>query len=230
MQVTSVSVRKIEKEGSRMRGIASIVLDDSFAVHDIRIIEGDNGLFIAMPSRKTATGGYRDIAHPINPDARKQLEDEILKEKLLKSRLLHQVENVGISISMALEVDTAPIIATLWKIKKKVYIPRCLPNRKMEFTLYNKNTFLEKTKFGVLENHDPKAEVKNDLDLIIVPGLAYGLDKNSRLGFGGGYYDRFLKKYPTQTLSLVNSVQAFDQTKWKIEDHDIPIENLILSK
>ncbi len=80
MQVTSVSVRKIEKEGSRMRGIASIVLDDSFAVHDIRIIEGDNGLFIAMPSRKTATGGYRDIAHPINPDVRKMLEDAIIEE------------------------------------------------------------------------------------------------------------------------------------------------------
>ena len=80
MQVTSVTVRKIEKEGSRMRGIASILLDDSFAVHDIRIIEGDNVLFIAMPSRKTATGGYRDIAHPINPDARKQLEDAIIAE------------------------------------------------------------------------------------------------------------------------------------------------------
>ena len=80
MQVTSVTVRKIEKEGSRMRGIASILLDDSFAVHDIRIIEGDNGLFIAMPSRKTATGGYRDIAHHINPDARKQLEDAIIAE------------------------------------------------------------------------------------------------------------------------------------------------------
>ena len=80
MRVTSVTVRKIEKEGSRMRGIASILLDDSFAVHDIRIIEGDNGLFIAMPSRKTATGGYRDIAHPINPDARKQLEDAIIAE------------------------------------------------------------------------------------------------------------------------------------------------------
>ena len=170
----------------------------------------------------------------------KQLEDRILKEKLLKSRLLHQADNVGISISMALEVDTAPIIAALWKMKKKVYIPRCLPKRNMEFTLYNKNTSLEKTKFpvlpdwqssgGVLENHDPKAEVKNDLDLIIVPGLAYGLDKNSRLGFGGGYYDRFLKKYPTQTLSLVNSIQAFDQTEWKIEDHDVPLKNLILIK
>ena len=79
MQITSVNVRKIEKEGSRMKGIASVLLDDSFAVNDIRIIEGDNGLFIAMPSRKTATGGYRDIAHPINPDVRKMFDDAILK-------------------------------------------------------------------------------------------------------------------------------------------------------
>ena len=80
MQITSVSVRKIEKDGSRMKGIASVLLDDSFAVHDIRVIEGDTGLFIAMPSRKTATGGYRDIAHPINPDVRKMFEDMILEE------------------------------------------------------------------------------------------------------------------------------------------------------
>ncbi len=80
MEVTSVSVRRVEKEGSRMKGIASVVLDNSFAVHDIRIIEGDNGLFIAMPSRKTATGGYRDIAHPINPDMRKTLQDAIINE------------------------------------------------------------------------------------------------------------------------------------------------------
>ncbi len=80
MQITSVSVRKFDKDGSRMKGIASVLIDDSFAIHDIRIIEGDNGLFIAMPSRKTATGGYRDIAHPINPDVRKMFEDAILKE------------------------------------------------------------------------------------------------------------------------------------------------------
>ena len=80
MEITSVSVRKIEKEGSRMKGIASVLLDDAFAVHDIRIIEGDNGLFIAMPSRKTATGGYRDIAHPINPEIRKQFEETIIAE------------------------------------------------------------------------------------------------------------------------------------------------------
>ena len=80
LKITSVTVRKIEKENSRMKGIASVLIDDSFAVHDIRIIEGDNGLFIAMPSRKTPTGGYRDIAHPINPEVRKMFEEAILDE------------------------------------------------------------------------------------------------------------------------------------------------------
>ena len=79
MEITSVNVRKIEKEGSRMKGIASVLLDDMFAVHDIRIIDGDNGLFIAMPSRKTTTGGYRDIAHPINTETRQIFEKEIIE-------------------------------------------------------------------------------------------------------------------------------------------------------
>ena len=79
MKITSVNVRKIEKEGSRMKGIASILLDDSFAVHDIRIIEGKEGLFIAMPSRKNADGEYHDIAHPINAETRKMFEDAIFE-------------------------------------------------------------------------------------------------------------------------------------------------------
>lgn len=79
MKITSVNVRKIEKESSRMKGIASVLLDDSFAVHDIRIIEGEKGLFIAMPSKKTPSGGYRDVAHPINPEVRSMFEEAILK-------------------------------------------------------------------------------------------------------------------------------------------------------
>lgn len=79
LKITSVNVRKVEKEGSRMKGIASVLIDECFAVHDIRIIDGDNGLFIAMPSRKTATGGYRDIAHPIDAECRKVMEDAILE-------------------------------------------------------------------------------------------------------------------------------------------------------
>lgn len=79
MKITSVNVRKIEKESSRMKGIASVLLDDSFAIHDIRIIEGEKGLFIAMPSKKTPNGGYRDIAHPINSEVRSMFEEAILK-------------------------------------------------------------------------------------------------------------------------------------------------------
>lgn len=79
LKITSVNVRKFEKEGSRMKGIATVTLDDCFAVHDIRIIEGDNGLFIAMPSRKTATGLHKDVAHPINAEVRKMFEDSILE-------------------------------------------------------------------------------------------------------------------------------------------------------
>ena len=78
MEITSVTVKKIEKENSRMKGIASVLIDDCFAIHDIRIIEGDNGLFIAMPSRKTPVGEYKDIAHPINQEVRTMFEKEIL--------------------------------------------------------------------------------------------------------------------------------------------------------
>ena len=80
MKITSVKVRKIEKEGSRMKGIASVVLDDQFAVKDIRVIEGENGLFIAMPSRKYPNGEYRDVAHPINADTRTLFEKAIIEE------------------------------------------------------------------------------------------------------------------------------------------------------
>ena len=80
MKVTSVNVKKIEKENSRMKGIASILLDDIIAIHDIRIISGDNGLFVAMPSRKTAAGDYRDIVHPISPEGREMIEKAILAE------------------------------------------------------------------------------------------------------------------------------------------------------
>ena len=80
MKITSVNVRKIEKENSRMKGIVSILIDDCFAVHDIKVIEGDNGLFVAMPSRRNAVGDYRDVAHPINQETREMFNQVILEE------------------------------------------------------------------------------------------------------------------------------------------------------
>ncbi len=85
MQITDVRVRKITKEG-KMKAIVSITLDDEFVVHDIKVIEGEKGLFIAMPSKKATDGEYRDIAHPINSSTRENLQKVILEsyEKALE--------------------------------------------------------------------------------------------------------------------------------------------------
>lgn len=77
MQITDVRVRKITKEG-KMRAIVSITIDEEFVIHDIKVIEGDKGLFIAMPSKKATDGEYRDIAHPINSSTRDKIQKIIL--------------------------------------------------------------------------------------------------------------------------------------------------------
>ena len=77
MQITDVRVRKITKEG-KMKAVVSITLDDELVIHDIKVIEGDKGLFIAMPSKKEADGEYRDIAHPINSRTRERIQIMIL--------------------------------------------------------------------------------------------------------------------------------------------------------
>ena len=89
MKITDVRVRKIEKVG-KMKEVVSITIDNEFVVHDIKVIEGEKGLFIAMPSKKTADGEYRDIAHPINSETRSMLEETILQkyqESLLQDPL-----------------------------------------------------------------------------------------------------------------------------------------------
>ncbi|MCR5148860.1 MAG: septation regulator SpoVG [Eubacterium sp.] len=79
MEITDVRVRKIDKEG-KMKAVVSITIDDEFVIHDIKVIEGEKGLFIAMPSRKSTDGEYRDIAHPINSETRNKVQDIILKK------------------------------------------------------------------------------------------------------------------------------------------------------
>ena len=79
MQITDVRIRKVEKEG-KMKAVVSITIDEEYVVHDIKIIEGEKGLFIAMPSRKAADGEYRDIAHPINSDTRDRIQKLILEK------------------------------------------------------------------------------------------------------------------------------------------------------
>ena len=79
MQITDVRVRRIEREG-RMKAIVSITLDNEFVVHDIKVIDGEKGLFIAMPSGRSTDGEYRDIAHPINSETRDMIQNMVLEK------------------------------------------------------------------------------------------------------------------------------------------------------
>ena len=78
MEITDVRLRRVQTDG-RMRAIASITLDDEFVIHDIRVIDGNTGLFVAMPSKRTPDGEFRDIAHPINSNTRNKIQEVVLE-------------------------------------------------------------------------------------------------------------------------------------------------------
>ncbi|TCI20268.1 septation regulator SpoVG [Exiguobacterium sp. SL-9] len=98
MQITDVKIRKVATEG-RMKALASITLDHEFVVHDLRIIEGSTGLFVAMPSKRTPEGIFRDIAHPINGDMRQKVEAAVLEaydredSAIAETRVRHNAMN-----------------------------------------------------------------------------------------------------------------------------------------
>ena len=77
MEITDVRIRRVAKEG-KMKAVVSVTFDEEFVIHDIKVIEGDKGLFIAMPSRRTATGEFRDIAHPINSETRDKIQSIVI--------------------------------------------------------------------------------------------------------------------------------------------------------
>ena len=89
MKITDVRVRKVSANEGNLRAVVSITMDDEFVVHDIKVIEGDKGLFIAMPSRKASDGVYRDIAHPISKTTREMIQNRILEkyEEVMKEEL-----------------------------------------------------------------------------------------------------------------------------------------------
>ena len=92
MKITDIRVRKINSEG-KMKAVVSVTFDDSFVIHDIKVIEGQEKLFVAMPSRKTPDGEFKDIAHPINAEMREMLEAAIIKE------YMDALENMDVPVS-----------------------------------------------------------------------------------------------------------------------------------
>lgn len=143
-----------------------------------------------------------------------------LSKKILESDVFRKSKCVAITLSQNMEWDTSIIINEAWKQNKRVCIPKTEKNGIMNFFEYNRFTKLEKSFFGILEPVESLLVTKDEIDLIIVPGLAF--DKEGyRIGFGGGYYDRYLVDYKGITLSMISREQLYESIPK--EEHDISV-------
>jgi 5-formyltetrahydrofolate cyclo-ligase len=134
---------------------------------------------------------------------------------------------IGITISKFPEVDTYQIIRKAWELGKTVAVPKCHPKEKrMSFRIISDFSQLESVFYGLLEPIEEKTKLINhkDIDLLIVPGLGY-TKEGYRIGFGGGYYDRYLKDYSGKTISLAFQLQIIPT--FKTEYFDIPVAKII---
>ena len=157
----------------------------------------------------------------------KELEELLLYRKLFNSSEWINADMVGMTLSLPSEIDTKPIILQAWLESKQVCVPLTLPQRKMNFKLLTKTTRVAKNKFGILEPEKTSTEIdKKQMDLIIVPGLAFS-SRGERLGFGGGYFDRFLADYEGETISLAEKPRYFEKSVWPIEETDVLIKKIL---
>lgn len=157
----------------------------------------------------------------------KQAQSEQLYQQLVASPLWQQAQRVALTYSQGIELDTRPVIQQALAAGKQVYLPRVMPQRQMAFMPYEATTRLVKSKFGLQEPAFNEATAATEFDLMLVPGLAFVPSHHLRLGFGGGYYDRFLAKYPQRTLSLVLPVQQFETVTWPVEPFDQKVQTFL---
>jgi 5-formyltetrahydrofolate cyclo-ligase len=156
----------------------------------------------------------------------KTVEQLQLYQQLFALPQWQKAKSVALTISQAIEVNSQPLIAAAWTAGKNVYVPKVMPQRQLAFLPYTKTTRLIKSKFGLCEPAYQADLVQTKFDLLIVPGLAF-TSKGQRLGFGGGYYDRFLAQHPQTTLSLALSPQFYPVADWPVEPFDIRIDQVI---
>lgn len=150
-----------------------------------------------------------------------------IKDKLINSNEWAEALTVGLTISTGREVDTKEIIEEGWRQNKRIVVPKCFPkNRELRFYQINSFQEVEDSFYSLKE---PIISItpyvpKNEIDLMVVPGIVY--DKRGfRIGYGGGYYDRYLSDYTNKTISLAFGLQIVEEVP--VEEHDVAVEKLI---
>ncbi|GKT02551.1 5-formyltetrahydrofolate cyclo-ligase [Furfurilactobacillus entadae] len=157
--------------------------------------------------------------------------DKVAQSQQLIAGLIGRPEwqkatTIGLTMSTAIELDTRPLIAQALAAGKTVTVPRTLAHRQMEFVALGPGVTFETTKFGLEEPVGGTVIAPNKHDLIVVPGVAFA-DDGSRVGFGAGYYDRYLAQYAGPTTSLVLPAQRHHVATWAVERFDVKIQQLI---
>ncbi|WP_047999549.1 5-formyltetrahydrofolate cyclo-ligase [Lactiplantibacillus herbarum] len=160
--------------------------------------------------------------------ADRELQQRLLQDQLFASGTWCDAQVIAITISSAIEVDTRPVIEQAWATGKQVVIPKTLPHRQMAFYPYDATSHLERTKFGILEPVTGQPVSKAQIDLILVPGLGYSQSQLARIGFGGGYYDRYLADYRGTKLTLAFREMAFEHAQWPVDEYDILLDELLV--
>ena len=160
------------------------------------------------------------------PLEQKQFIDQALTERILQHPLYQEAKTIASYLSFPHEFQTQELIEQALKDGKKVLIPKTYPKGHMKFVVYDPQQ-LVKTSFGLLEPQgDLEVVDASQIDLIHVPGLAFTTE-GYRIGYGGGYYDRYLKHFSGNTLSTVYPCQIRDFIP---EDHDIPVQEVLVDE
>lgn len=160
------------------------------------------------------------------PREQKQAIDQALIERLLQHPFYQEAKVIATYLSFPHEFQTQELIEQALKDGKKVLIPKTYPKGRMDFVVYDPQQ-LVKTSFGLLEPQgDLEVVDASQIDLIHVPGLAFTME-GYRIGYGGGYYDRYLKHFPGHTLSTIYPCQIQD---FSPENHDIPVQEVLIDE
>lgn len=187
------------------------------------------GTEMGQMDKKEIRDVIKDELLNITPDLRKEITNDMAAQ-LFASKLWKEAKVVGVTVSGGFEWDTAAIIEQGWQDGKTIAVPKCIPEfRRLEF--YKLESFHQlENSFYNLQEPDPEQTSrveKQEMDLLIVPGLAF--DKRGyRVGFGGGYYDRFLTDFPNSTISIFYSKQLLDHLP--NESFDIPVQALLTER
>ncbi|WP_395318325.1 5-formyltetrahydrofolate cyclo-ligase [Fructilactobacillus frigidiflavus] len=153
-----------------------------------------------------------------------------LYKKLFVSDFWKNSDVVATTMSTDFELDTMPIIKRGLAEHKTIAIPKTFTNRKMKFYQFQAVNQLVRSRFGILEPAENQIPIeKKQIDLIVVPGVAFSSSNHQRIGYGGGFYDCYLQDYVGITVSLVRKIQLVD-FNWPIEETDIAVQHLLIEE